>query len=102
MIRALYLAAVLAAGLVSPALAGDTAVKAGTETTAGPATQNLFTSEQARQHLMHLGYTEVTSMTKDESGKWVGRATKDGKNFIVAVGIKGPAPTVEAKPAPTN
>ena len=51
---------------------------------------------------MHLGYTEVTSMTKDESGKWVGRATKDGKNFIVAVGIKGPAPTVEAKPAPTN
>jgi putative membrane protein len=102
MIRALYLAAVLAAGVVSPALAGDTAVKAGTETTAGPATQNLFTSEQARQHLMHLGYTEVTSMTKDESGKWVGRATKDGKNFIVAVGIKGPAPTVEAKPAPTN
>jgi putative membrane protein len=102
MIRALFLAAALAAGLVSPALAGDSPVKADTETTAGPATQNLFTSEQARQHLMHLGYTEVTSMTKDESGAWVGRATKDGKNFIVAVVIKGPAPTVEAKPAPTN
>lgn len=102
MFRALSLAAALAAGLALPALAEDTAVKAGTETIAGPASQNLFTSDQARQHLMHLGYTEISSMTKDESGKWVGRATKDGKSFIVAVDIKGPAPTVEAKPAPTN
>ena len=101
MFRALSLAAALAAGLALPALAEDTAVKAGTETIAGPASQNLFTSDQARQHLMHLGYTEISSMTKDESGKWVGRA-KDGKSFIVAVDIKGPAPTVEAKPAPTN
>ena len=100
MIRALSLAAALAAGLALPALAADTAVKAGTETTAGPATQNLFTSDQARQHLMHLGYTEISSMTKDESGKWIGRATKEGKSFIVSVDVKGP--TVEAKPVPTN
>jgi hypothetical protein len=102
MVRALSLAAALAAGLAIPALAGETAVKAGTETIAGPATQNLFTSDQARQHLMHLGYTEISSMTKDESGKWIGRATKEGKSFIVSVDVKGPTPTVEAKPVPTN
>lgn len=102
MIRTLFLATAVAAGLAIPALALETAVKAGTETTAGPATQNLFTSDQARQHLMHLGYTQISSMTKDENGKWVGRATKGGQNFIVAVDIIGPAPAVEARPAVTN
>jgi hypothetical protein len=102
MIRTLFLATAVAAGLTIPALAVEPAVKAGTETTAGPATQNLFTSDQARQHLMHLGYTQTSSMTKDENGKWIGRATKDGKNFIVAVDIKGPAPAVETRPAVTN
>jgi hypothetical protein len=91
MIRTLTLAAALAAGLAFPALAGDA-------TTAGPATQNLFTSDQARQHLMHLGYTNVSELTKDESGKWVGHATKDGKTFAVAVAIQGPV----AAPAETN
>ncbi len=93
MIRALSLAAALAVGLALPALAGDV-------TTAGPATQNLFTSDQARQHLMHLGYTNISEMTKDESGKWVGHATKDGKTFLVAVMIQGPAAAVN--PAQTN
>ena len=101
MIRTLSLAAVLAV-LTLPALADDAGVAPGTEKTGGPATQNLFTSDQARQHLMHLGYTDVSAMTKDESGKWIGRATKDGKNYVVAVDVKGPAPTVEVRPATTN
>lgn len=99
MIRTLTVAAALIAGFALPALAADTAVNANTGTTQGIVQQNLFTSDQTRQHLMHLGYTEVSSLTKDEDGKWIGRATKDGKSFIVAVDIKGP---VHAKPALTN
>ncbi len=94
MIRALTLAAALAVGIALPALAGDVAA------TGGPATQNLFTSAQARQHLMHLGYTDVSILAKDESGKWIGRATKDGKSFMVAVLVQGPAVTIT--PAQTN
>ena len=55
----------------------------------GPAVQNILTSGQARQHLQHLGYTDVSELAKDESGKWIGRATKDGKVVVVAVDIKG-------------
>ena len=55
--------------------------------------QNVVTSEQARQHLMHLGYTNVSGMQKDADGKWVGTATKDGKTIAVAVDIKGPVTT---------
>jgi hypothetical protein len=47
---------------------------------------------QARQHLLHLGYTDVSSMTKDSGGRWIGTATgKDGKVRAVAVDIRGPA-----------
>jgi putative membrane protein len=95
MTRTFALAAALAAGLALPALAADTAAT----DTAGPAYQNLFTQDQARQHLMHLGYTNISALTKDESGKWLGRATKDGKDFIVGVDIKGP---VHTKSALTN
>jgi hypothetical protein len=85
--------------LTFPALADDAGVVPRAERSGGPATQNLFTSDQARQHLMHLGYINVSEMTKDESGKWIGRATKDGKNYSVAVDVKGRAPTIEISPA---
>ena len=86
MIRALALAAALAVGATLPALADDTQA-------AAPAFQSIFTETQARQHLMHLGYTDVSPLSQDESGKWVGTATKDGKKVVVAVDIKRPAPT---------
>lgn len=83
MIRSLALAAALAAGFAFPSLAADSA---------GPATQNLFTEIQARQHLFHLGYTNVSGLTKDANGVWVGTATaKDGQTRSVAVDVKGPA-----------
>jgi hypothetical protein len=81
MIRALSLAAVLAVGMSFPALAAET----------GPAFASLFTEVQARQHLLHLGYTNVSELTKDEDGKWVGTATKDGKTRVVAIDVKRPA-----------
>lgn len=89
MIRMLSLAAALAVGMSLPALAGDPT---------GPASQNLFTQDQARQHLQHLGFADVSPLTKDADGKWVGTATKDGQKRIVAVDIKGPA----SQPPVTN
>jgi hypothetical protein len=84
MIRALSFAAALAVGLSVPVLAA--------ETNSGIAIDNLFTEVQARQHLLHLGYTDVSSMTKDSGGRWIGTATgKDGKVRAVAVDIRGPA-----------
>jgi hypothetical protein len=80
MIRALSLAAALAVGMSFPVLAAET----------GPAFQSLFSEVQARQHLLHLGYTNVSELTKDEDGKWVGTATKDGQTRAVAVDIKRP------------
>jgi putative membrane protein len=79
MIRSYVLAAALAAGLAVPALAADNVANAG----------NAFTQENARQHLLHLGYTNVSQLQKDAHGNWAGTAVKDGKTVPVAVGVKG-------------
>jgi hypothetical protein len=50
--------------------------------------RNLFTMQDARNHLMHLGYTNVSELAKDASGKWIGSAVKDGKTVPVAVVVK--------------
>lgn len=81
MIRTLSLAAVIAVALALPALAE----------TATPAAHGLFTETQARTHLSHLGYADISGLTKDENGVWRGSATKDGKPLTVAVDIKGVA-----------
>jgi len=73
MIRSHLLAATLAASLAFPALAADTVA---------------FTQENAREHLMHLGYTNVSQLQKDAHGNWVGTAVKDGKTLPVAVSVK--------------
>ncbi len=67
MIRAFSLAAVLAAALAAPAFAADT--KTTDEAGAAPAatsthTGNFFTEVQARQHLMHLGYTNISELSR--------------------------------------
>jgi len=82
MIRALSFAAALAVGASFPAFAAETG--------SAPAFKQLFTEVQARQHLMHLGYSEVSELSTDEDGKWIGTATKDGQKRIVAVDIKRP------------
>jgi putative membrane protein len=76
MIRTSVLAAVLAAGLALPALADSKA-------------NVVFTEDQARQHLLHIGYTNVSDLVKDTHGNWAGTASKDGKTVPVAVGVKG-------------
>jgi opacity protein-like surface antigen len=82
MIRSYLLAAALAAGLAFPAFAADTVANAG----------NAFTQENARQHLLHLGYANVSQLQKDAHGNWAGTAiNKDGKTVPVVVGVKGGA-----------
>jgi len=77
MIRTSLLAVALAAGLAFPALAADTAKGSG-----------LFGADEARQHLMHLGYTNVSQLQRDAHGNWTGTAVKDGKTIPVAVSVK--------------
>jgi hypothetical protein len=91
MTRMLSLAAVLAAGLAFPTIAADTTPTAAPEAgaTETAPSGNPFTMEDARKHLMQQGYTNVSELVKDASGKWVGSAVKDGKTVPVAVDVKG-------------
>ena len=91
MIRTLALAAVVATGLCVPAMAESANSASPTQTAeVKPAVRgNLFTEQQARAHLTHLGYTNVSELAKDENGVWRGSATKDGKTLSVAVDVKG-------------
>ena len=75
--------------VVPPMKTGDPSTNAAPEaaTDAGPA-GNPFTMEDARKHLMQMGYTNVSELMKDAQGKWVGSATKDGKTVPVAVDVK--------------
>ena len=74
----------------TPGKSGDVADPSTTKTGAtetAPA-GNPFTMEDARKHLMQQGYTNVSELTKDAQGKWVGSATKDGKTVPVAVDVQ--------------
>jgi len=77
MIRALIIAGVIAVS--APAFADTAPVERGA----------LFTEKQARQHLVHLGYTDISQLTRDEKGVWHGSALKGGKTLAVAVDLKG-------------
>ena len=90
MTRTLSLAAVLVAGLAFPAIAADTSTNTASQAIA---TKNIpdgnpFSREDARQHLMRQGYTNVSALVKDAHGRWVGSGTKDGRTVAVAVGVK--------------
>jgi hypothetical protein len=91
MTRALSLAAVLVAGLALPAIAADTNTNTVPQMAATNSISagNPFSMEDARQHLMRQGYTNVSALIKDANGKWVGNGTKDGTTVPVAVGVKG-------------
>ena len=85
MSRTLMTLAAVLAGLV-PALAAEMTWPPQSE----PTLQSKigFTMQDARNHLMHLGYTNVSDLRLDASGKWVGSAVKDGKIVPVAVFVK--------------
>jgi hypothetical protein len=100
MIRIASIAALAAAGLVTPALA-DTAAPAANDT---PSAQS-FTAQltavaaqnEIRQLLAAQGYIVSSDLSRNDSGLWVGTALKNGK--AVPVAIKMPPRTA---PAVTN
>ncbi len=59
-----------------------------THTTQTPGSTS-FTEGEARGHIEHAGYTDVTGLTKTPDGLWTGKAKKDGKTVDVSVDFKG-------------
>jgi hypothetical protein len=55
---------------------------------AAPAS-NSFTEGQAKGHIEHAGYTDVTDLQKTKDGLWVAMAKKDGQSVGVTVDFKG-------------
>ena len=77
-------------GAVSPPAAnGAVNTDANTTETATSAASSSFTEGQAKGHIEHAGYTDVTGLTKTADGLWTGMAKKDGKSVSVSVDFKG-------------
>ena len=91
MIRALVIATIATVGLSFSALAADEAAAP----EAGAADAGAFTAQlstaanagQVRQMLQAQGYTSVSDLTLNETGRWVGSAVKDGKTVGVSVAL---------------
>jgi len=50
---------------------------------------NSFTEAQARSRIESRGFTNVTTLMKDEQSIWRGKANKDGKEVSIAVDYQG-------------
>ena len=50
---------------------------------------NSFTQAQARAHIEHAGFTNVSALAKDEHGVWRGNAKKGGRTVHVGLDFKG-------------
>jgi hypothetical protein len=85
MIRALALSA-LAVAFAAPAWADSSTTFNANEAAAFSAVlTNQATANQARLQLAHQGYVNISDLSRDATGRWVGTASKDGKIFHVAV-----------------
>lgn len=91
MIRSLSLAALLAAGLSSHALAADEAAAPEADTAAVTEYLDQISKaanmDQVRKLLQAKGYSNISGLVQDESGRWTGTAEKDGKSVGVAVAM---------------
>ena len=57
---------------------------------------NSFTEGEARTHILHSGYTDVSALTKGQDGVWRGTATRNGAQVSVALDFKGNVSQAEA------
>ena len=94
LLAAAYLAlggAVFAQASGGPDARGDAPMKASHTIMDGApkAGANSFTRSEARQHILHSGYTAVSGLTKGGDGVWRGAATRDGAQVAVALDFKG-------------
>ncbi len=74
-----------------PDARGNSPIKHAHTINAGSATPgaNSFTQSQARRHIEHLGYTDVSALTKGKDGVWRGTAMRGGLPVDVALDFKG-------------
>jgi len=97
MIRALALS-VAAFAAATPALAADTAAPKTTEGVAIAKVQLAYLSNEleARQHLLHQGYADISPLEQNASGLWTGVAyNKDGKLVVVAIKLPPAPPAID-------
>ena len=95
MIRTLTLALVAAAGFALPAAAADTAtIDTSATKTHALELKNQYDAKQAQNILASRGYVNISALDRDDDGRWVGTAMKDGKTTFVAVALphNGPVP----------
>ena len=86
MIRALALSTIATVGFALPALADNSTEFNSAQTAAFSAElQNEAVAQQARLQLAREGYTGISALQRDETGRWTGTATKNGKIVFVAV-----------------
>jgi hypothetical protein len=50
---------------------------------------NSFTESQAKSKIEQAGYTNVTSLKKDDNGVWRGKASKGGSSTNVSLDFQG-------------
>ncbi len=109
----IIVAAAIAAGLATGALAQMSSQTTSSSTTAPAATNdqtshnpalkdshvkstmkpangaNSFTEGQARKRIAKAGYTQVGKLTKDKDGVWMGQAMQNGQSVSVGLDYKG-------------
>ena len=59
------------------------------QVTAPVAGRNSFTEGEAKSRIEKMGFANVSSLKKDDTGVWRGRATKDGKTVDVSLDYQG-------------
>jgi len=85
MTKMLALATLLATSLATHAFAAEKAPAA----TANPAAELNASAdaESVRKILIGQGYTNISTLDRDERGRWIGTASKDGKTTGVAIAL---------------
>lgn len=69
-----------------PATSGDASAQAALSTALSQATA----ARQAQITLVNQGYTNVSELDRDDNGRFVGTAVKDGKTVIVSIDMRRP------------
>lgn len=76
MIRAVTIMAVAASGLSASAFAEPAKTADQPKADYSAALKAESGAQEARQHLLRQGYTNVSELAKDEDGRWTGTAMK--------------------------
>lgn len=91
MIRKFALAAAACAFVPAAAFATDAAKTAPAAPSNASAAKSVLSEaasqKEARQHLARQGYVNISTLERDDSGRWTGTATKDGKTTFVAIAV---------------